>query len=68
MKWTDSKRRLLILDYDGTLVDFNADPNLAAPDKELIGILAHLEQQEGTKVVINSGRDYQTLEEFIANS
>ena len=62
-----AKKRLIVLDYDGTLVGFNANPNLTAPDEELLGILAHLEQQEGTEVVINSGRDYQTLEEWLGH-
>ncbi|MFX1239121.1 MAG: bifunctional alpha,alpha-trehalose-phosphate synthase (UDP-forming)/trehalose-phosphatase, partial [Promethearchaeota archaeon] len=34
-KYLKSDKRLIVLDYDGTLVDFVKDPNDAKPDKEL---------------------------------
>ena len=65
-KMTDSfkaaKKRLLLLDYDGTLVGFQNNPQDAKPDKQLITLLDSLNQQKNTDVVIISGRDKDTFE------
>ncbi len=53
--------RLLMLDYDGTLVNFVNDPDDAYPDQELLDILKKLNEQPGTTIVIISGRDRHTL-------
>jgi len=37
-----SKRRVIFLDYDGTLVDYNTTPRNAKPDDELLSILYSL--------------------------
>ncbi|MEM6801808.1 MAG: bifunctional alpha,alpha-trehalose-phosphate synthase (UDP-forming)/trehalose-phosphatase [Bacteroidota bacterium] len=62
-----AKKRLLLLDYDGTLVGFKNDPNAASPDDELYAIVKRLVSQEGTKSVIISGRDRHTLGEWFGN-
>lgn len=59
--------RLLLLDYDGTLVGFKEDPVDAYPDQELLEILDKLKNHEDTTVVIISGRDRYTLEEWLKN-
>ncbi len=59
------KKRLIILDYDGTLMQFHSDPQAVAPDLELLQTLGHLSTIPGNKVVINSGRDWQTLEKWL---
>jgi trehalose 6-phosphate synthase/phosphatase len=56
-----SKKRLVILDYDGTLVEFNENPELAIPDKNLIDLIKKLNNQKDTYVVIVSGRDKKFL-------
>lgn len=60
--WTSARHRLLLLDYDGTLVDFTGDPDAAAPDAALRRLLSGLAEQEGTRLVIVSGRDSGTLD------
>lgn len=60
------KKRLVLLDYDGTLVPFTERPAKAVPDKELIGILEQLSSQENTSVVIISGRNHHTLDMWFA--
>lgn len=60
-----AKKRLLFLDYDGTLVPFAAHPTLAKPDSELIELLSELKNLQNTKVVIISGRNKETLEEWL---
>lgn len=53
--------RLLLLDYDGTLVPFAPTPDEACPDPELVDLLARLAADRRNKVVIVSGRDRGTL-------
>ncbi|RMF02982.1 MAG: trehalose-phosphatase, partial [Bacteroidetes bacterium] len=62
-----SSQRLIILDYDGTLVDFDPDPQAVAPDQELLDILEQLVADAHNKVVINSGRDRTTLEKWLGH-
>ena len=56
-----AKKRLLFLDYDGTLAAFHKDPQKASPDKELYTLLDKLQQQEGTTLFLISGRDKETF-------
>ena len=60
-KYKSAKKRLLFLDYDGTLTGFHKDPQKATPDDELYGILDKLLHQEGTTLFLISGRDKQTF-------
>ncbi len=57
-------RRLLMLDYDGTLVGFAGRPQLAGPDNELITILKKLSSDKANEVVIISGRPRSSLKEL----
>ncbi|MCL4160038.1 UNVERIFIED_CONTAM: hypothetical protein GTU68_000413, partial [Idotea baltica] len=59
-----AKNRLLLLDYDGTLVGFKNDPDAASPDDDLLATVDRLIKQEGTNPVIISGRDRYTLGEW----
>jgi len=59
-----SKKRLFILDYDGTLTGFKKRPEEAIPSKELMTMLEKLSKNDKNKVVISSGRDQITLEKF----
>ena len=60
-----AKSRLLILDYDGTLMAFDKDPQAVVPDEQLMGILKKLRDQEGNKLVVSSGRDRGTLQKWL---
>lgn len=60
-----AKKRLVILDYDGTLMDFQPDPQAVVPDDELMELLRRLSRQEQTKLIVNSGRDRDTLNEWL---
>jgi trehalose 6-phosphate synthase/phosphatase len=57
-------RRALLLDYDGTLVPFAAEPRTARPDAEVIEVLTALGNDPANDVVIISGRPRQTLMEW----
>jgi len=57
-------RRALLLDYDGTLVPFAAEPGLARPDADLLELLAILGSDPANEVTIVSGRPRSTLENW----
>jgi trehalose 6-phosphate synthase/phosphatase len=60
-----SKKRLFLLDYDGTLVGFKGKPDEAGPDDEIIELLSSLSKDPRNTVVIISGRDKTTLENWL---
>jgi len=62
--WTGADSRLLLLDYDGTLVPFTHVPAAAVPDAALHALLTRLARRPGTRVVLLSGRDAATLEHW----
>jgi trehalose 6-phosphate synthase/phosphatase len=59
-----SRRRLLFLDYDGTLTPLVRHPALAKPDDLRMELLRTLGSEPRNSVVIVSGRDRQTLEQW----
>ena len=63
--YKQSKERLIFLDYDGTLVGFNENPDDSKPDQELIEILERLTKDKKNHIVIISGRGRQFLEEWM---
>ena len=55
-------RRLLLLDYDGTLAPFASSPSKAVPSQEVMELLSELSSDAGTDVVLVSGRDRTSLD------
>ena len=53
---------VLMLDYDGTLVGFQPRPEQAAPDAELMDLVARLSRRPHTRVHVVSGRPREALE------
>ena len=62
-----SKKRLLLLDYDGTLAPFTKEPALAKPSSELIEQLRQMAADQRNEVVVISGRDEKTLDEWLGH-
>ena len=62
-----ASRLMLVLDYDGTLVDFAPSPRTATPDKELLTLLRRLSTRAGTSVHVVSGRSRDSLEAFLGD-
>ncbi len=60
-KYKEAKKRIIFLDYDGTLTGFHNDPQKAKPDEELYSILKSMVSDKNNKIVIISGRDKETL-------
>jgi len=67
IRYTYSQKRLIFLDYDGTLVPFNKRPEDAYPDTEILQTLEHLASDTHNNVVIISGRDKGTLERWLGH-
>jgi trehalose 6-phosphate synthase/phosphatase len=65
--YTKSKDRLLLLDYDGTLVPFEDQPELAKPNRKLLNMLNNLSTENKNEVIIVSGRDRDTLDKWFGN-
>lgn len=59
-----SSRRLLLLDYDGTLVPFASRPEKAAPGKTLLQLLSDLSSFPRNEVALISGRTRPELERW----
>lgn len=62
-----AKKRLLLLDYDGTLVSFRGRPEKAGPDAETVSLLRSLSSDTSNEVVIISGRDRATLTSWLGH-
>ncbi len=62
-----SSKRLLLLDYDGTLIPFAEKPEKAKPGKDLLRLLEALTGESKNEVVIISGRDKETLETWFGS-
>jgi trehalose 6-phosphate synthase/phosphatase len=59
-----SASRLLLFDYDGTLAPFALSPELALPTQRLLRILRSLADDPANEMVLITGRDRATLEEW----
>ncbi|MBK8806574.1 MAG: bifunctional alpha,alpha-trehalose-phosphate synthase (UDP-forming)/trehalose-phosphatase [Bacteroidales bacterium] len=59
--YAQANKRVLFLDYDGTLVGFKSNPVLTKPDESLLNILRTLAADKRNEIVIISGRDKNTL-------
>jgi len=59
--------RLILLDYDGTLVDYASTPDLAKPPGNLFNPLLRLSKLPQTKVVIITGRSDEDIDSFFGS-
>lgn len=64
-KSQNKKKKLLLLDYDGTLVGFKDNPQDAEPDEALFQLLDEL--QKKTTLVLISGRDRKTFQRWFGH-
>jgi trehalose 6-phosphate synthase/phosphatase len=65
--FTQARRRLLLLDYDGTLVPFAGEPGAAKPPLSLLTILKELSTDVRTSLAIISGRDKNTMGNWLGD-
>lgn len=66
-EYEKSSQRVIFLDYDGTLVGFQSDIDLAIPDADLYDLLARLYADAANRVIIISGRKHENLDEWFGN-
>ena len=57
-------KALIMLDYDGTLVQFADDARKAAPTQHVLSLLKSIAAGGNNEVVITSGRDRSTLDRW----
>ncbi len=60
-------KRAIFLDYDGTLVGFNVNIDLASPDQDLYQLLRQLTADPANEVVMISGRKHETLSQWLGH-
>jgi trehalose 6-phosphate synthase/phosphatase len=65
--YRESEHRLIMLDYDGTLVPFAATPGAATPPPLLHETLRSLASNPRNEVVVISGRERASLEEWLGD-
>ena len=65
--YKNAKRRLLLLDYDGTLVGFTESPDKAIPSKPLLELIENISKHENTDLVIISGRPHTFLDKYFSH-
>lgn len=66
-RYLSAQKRLLLFDYDGTLVGFKKEINEASPDEELFTLLDRFSELKKNHLVIISGRKHTTLETWFGN-
>ncbi len=62
--YDDAEKRLIMLDYDGTLSPFTSKPEDAIPSAGVLELLKEINADPKNKVVINSGRNHQILDKW----
>jgi len=67
LEYMKAEERYIFLDYDGTLVGFNADIEKAIPDAELYHLLTALTADPANRVIVISGRRNETLEKWFGH-
>lgn len=66
-KFEEAKKRLLLLDFDGTLVNLQPTPDMAVPDENLLSLLTKLSLNPKNEVWIISGRNRGFLEKWLGH-
>ncbi|AXG74575.1 bifunctional alpha,alpha-trehalose-phosphate synthase (UDP-forming)/trehalose-phosphatase [Flavobacterium arcticum] len=66
-KFEAANTRLLLLDFDGTLVNLQSRPELAIPSEEVLSVLENLSADPKNEVWIVSGRNRQFLEQYMGH-
>jgi len=62
-----SKKSLFLIDYDGTLMPFSERPDRVVPDREVKDLLSALSRKRGNTLVVISGRERGTLDEWVGD-
>jgi trehalose 6-phosphate synthase/phosphatase len=63
-RYKDASERLLLQDYDGTLVAYTPTPQDAKPPDYVLNVLRKIAEDSRNDLVLISGRDKKTLDEW----
>ncbi len=66
--YQNASNRIIIVNYDGTLVPVEENPNLASPGTELLTLLENLNATSKTDIVIISGRGKDDLDAWLGDT
>jgi len=66
-QYKSEKNKLVLLDYDGTLVDYAVTPDAAKPSAQVLKLLSGLNSKPQTRLVVVTGRRYQDIDKFIGH-
>lgn len=66
-KYNTATNKLILLDYDGTLVDFEPIPDMAKPSSQLLESLRTIACKPGTEVIVISGRRQFDIDNFLGD-
>ncbi|KAA2238579.1 bifunctional alpha,alpha-trehalose-phosphate synthase (UDP-forming)/trehalose-phosphatase [Chitinophaga agrisoli] len=66
-QYKSATKRAIFLDYDGTLVGFNVNIDLASPDQDLYQLLRELTADPANEVIMISGRKHETLSQWLGH-
>lgn len=66
-KYGNATNKLVLLDYDGTLVNYTPIPGTAKLSEDLFDILIQLVDNPQTQVFIITGRGYQDIDKLLDN-
>ncbi len=66
-QYNKARNRLLLIDYDGTLVRLQRNPEQAKPTEQVIDVLTQLSRDKRNNVIVTSGRNRPTLDKWLGN-
>ncbi|MGE5437485.1 MAG: bifunctional alpha,alpha-trehalose-phosphate synthase (UDP-forming)/trehalose-phosphatase, partial [Syntrophothermus sp.] len=62
--YNTAEKRILFIDYDGTLIPYKYDPLTAVPEEKIINMLKRFTKKDNLDVVLVSGRDKKILDQW----
>lgn len=66
-KYKNAENKLILLDYDGTLVNFSIQPENAKPSVRLLNALYKFSRKPWVRIVIITGREYRSIDKLIGH-
>jgi trehalose 6-phosphate synthase/phosphatase len=64
-KYRSALKRLILLDYDGTLVEYKPKPAQALPSEVVLKVLRKLSEDKGNRLLIVTGRDHPDVDSLL---
>ena len=64
-RYKNATNRLILLDYDGTLVNFTSIPNTAILTEEITMIIRKLVRNPNTELFVITGRSHDDIDRFL---